>query len=86
METKVAPFELPLFLCIVWVQGFKVWFSEAYRHTLQQADIEAELVPFDRGSLDANEREADRRLPLLRRLEDEVVERLADPAMEIRDE
>ena len=37
------------------------------------------LVPLDCRALDADERERDARLPVLRRLEDEVVERLADP-------
>lgn len=59
---------------------FKGWASEAYRHTLQETDIEAELVPFHGCALDLNKREADLGVPLLRRAEDQVVERLADLA------
>jgi len=68
-----------------------VWCAEdvdraAYRHTLQETNVKAELVPLDGRADDADKREGDARLPVLWRLEDEVVERLADlPAMSKRD-
>ena len=47
--------------------------------TLEQTDVEAQLIPLDGGAVDADKREGDARLPVLWRLKDEVVERLADP-------
>lgn len=44
-------------------------------NTLEQPHIEAHLVPFNRSTGDLNEREADRRLPVLGGLKDEVVQR-----------
>ena len=61
--------------------GFEFWVSKAYWHTLQKTNIKLELVPFDRRALDAHKGQRDRRLPFVRRLEDEVVERLADLAV-----
>ena len=48
------------------------------RHALHEAHVELDLVPFDHSALDLEEGQADRRLPVLRRLEDEVVERVAN--------
>ena len=39
-------------------------------HTLQKAHIKAQLVPLDCRASDADKREGDARLPVLRRLED----------------
>ena len=47
-------------------------------HTLQETDIEAELVPLDGGADDAHKGQRHAGLPVLGRLEDEVVERFAD--------
>ena len=52
--------------------------ARTVRDTLKQPHIEAELVPFDGGAGDLDERQGDGRLPLLRRLEHEVVQRIAD--------
>ena len=46
-------------------------------HALQQADVELELVPLHIRPLNPDERQADARGPVLRALEDEVVQRLA---------
>ena len=48
------------------------------RHALHEADIEADLVPLDDSAGDLEEGQAHARLPVLGRLEDEVVERVAD--------
>ena len=48
------------------------------RHSLQKTDVETELIPLDRRSFDAHEGQRNRRVPLLRRLHDQVVERFAD--------
>lgn len=50
----------------------------AYRHTLQQPHVETDLVPFDGRTDDLDEGQRDLRVPLLRLLEDEVVQRLAN--------
>ena len=47
------------------------------RNPLHQANVEANLVPLDDGALDLEEGEADRRLPVLGALEDQVVKRIA---------
>ena len=52
--------------------------ANTYRHTLQKADVEAELIPLDGGANDADKGEGDAGLPVLGRLEDEVVQRFAN--------
>ena len=47
-------------------------------HALKQADVEANLVPLHRRAHDLHKRQGDLRVPLLGRLEDEVVQGLAD--------
>ena len=48
------------------------------RHALEEAHVKAQLVPLDGGAFDLDERQADRGLPVLRRLQDEVVERISN--------
>ena len=47
-------------------------------HALEQADVEAQLIPLDGRALDADEGEGNAGLPLLRGLQDQIVQRLAD--------
>ena len=51
---------------------------DTYRNALEQTNIEADLVPFHGRADDLDKGQGDLGVPLLRRLEDEVVERLAD--------
>lgn len=48
------------------------------RNPLHQANVKANLVPFDRRADDLDKREGDLGVPLLGGLEDEVVQRLPD--------
>lgn len=45
--------------------------SEAYRHALHQAHVEANLIPLHDGALDLEEGQPDRGLPVLGRLRTE---------------
>tara|TARA_B100000575_G_C22998990_1_gene575733 strand:- start:240 stop:524 length:285 start_codon:yes stop_codon:yes gene_type:complete len=48
------------------------------RNPLHEADVELDLVPLDDGALNLEEGQADRRLPVLRAFEDQVVEGIPD--------
>jgi len=48
------------------------------RNPLHKTDVEANLVPLDDGALDLEEGQCDLGLPVLGRLEDQVVELIAD--------
>lgn len=51
-----------------------------YRNTLKETNVEADLVPLDGRADNLDKRQGDLGVPLLWRLEDEVVERLANLA------
>ena len=55
--------------------------AAAYRHTLKKTNIKPQFIPFHRRPLDANKRKGDVGLPLLRAVQDQVVERVADLAV-----
>ena len=48
------------------------------RHTLHKTDVEANLVPLDDRAFNLEEGQADARLPVLRALQNQVVEGVAD--------
>ena len=52
--------------------------ARTHRHALKQPNVELDLVPLDGGAHDLDKGQGDLGVPLLGRLEDEVVEGLAD--------